>query len=709
MAYTAGNWVQLAGVPDEKLREIAVSYLKDNYASAGYSEENHSDAWKLIHEESADGESRTPSARMARIEEMRAEALKAKDADEEDINKSSDLAIAYWGMRKELIDERKKADGLVESGSTLKPYILPSLSLRMEKSSVSYSNNAESTIPAGEWRSLADSSFKKHQDEATAARRAAMSPLDAAIDEAPADKQGKIRELINTSLDVSKKAEVTDATTTLVRLHSDLKMKDKQAGKWFGDSDADHAIRTVKRAQKIVAERGTDTDVFTKPSTQPAADPNRVPLPGSSSTYYGQAVSIKPEDARKTARVAISSILLPDANGDSVGLDRVRIEAILDKIPVKEQYSNAELRNLYDQAAAATDPNERYAITAALGVLTLENHFAELRAQDKKWNMFANNESVVDFVKKAAANAAGYEVNDYTVGAAPADGATVGQRSVAIPPAPSGPDNEPYGPYRGQTYAASNTPRGTVREAQLLLEALGSEYSTGAGNSRRFGAGQQDASAMDGIVGEMTDAAIRKFQGENNLEVTGALDEATITNLREVVAARAAAAGRGQTGNGAGTTTTTDPKAELATIISGLKDDSGSPLSGADLNVFTTKEFIEKAAKELKVEESKVAGFVSNPLTSGMIVEKTKEETIKKISKQLTDAGVEADVVTRIASTIDVSQQGQIKSSFIQAVEAFTGRADANNVFDAVDAALLEDPKAIGLIAGAIKSGQITI
>lgn len=133
-----------------------------------------------------------------------------------------------------------------------------------------------------------------------------------------------------------------------------------------------------------------------------------------------------------------------------------------------------------------------------------------------------------------------------TGGAGTGTGGSGGEANGDIPPAPGGPDNEPAGPYRGQEYPASNTPRGTVREAQLLFEALGPEYSTGRGNTRRFGAGQRDASAMDGIVGEMTDAAIRKFQGENNLEVTGALDEATMTKLREVVAARAAATGQGQ-------------------------------------------------------------------------------------------------------------------------------------------------------------------
>lgn len=421
VSYVAGQRIPLAGVPDSMLRTIAQEYVKQNFSSIGATQNNYNEAITIT-QRSLSG-SRTFADRFANIEAMRREALQGKSAQEQvSINKSYDLAIAFWGMRQELVIARNQANTQAQNNpEALRSFELPSLSERIRSFSQSAGTREGSmrTVEAGAWRSAAQSAEQARQVEETASRRAALSPIRAALDEVPAGNERNALQRLLTRANQSAQALGVNSPAALVaNMHAALDDEDNRENYWWGSSIADRAKAVLRNAQAIAAARGVD-NIFDAPAAQSASQGN------------GTDASASQPDAAGT--------------GGAVG------------------------------------------------------------------------ES--------------------------------GRTSSDIPPAPSGPDNEPYGPYRGQTYAASNTPRGTVREAQLLLEALGPEYSTGAGNTRRFGAGQQDASAMDGIVGEMTDAAIRKFQGENNLEVTGALDEATMTKLREVVAARTAAAGQGQTGD----------------------------------------------------------------------------------------------------------------------------------------------------------------
>ncbi len=162
--------------------------------------------------------------------------------------------------------------------------------------------------------------------------------------------------------------------------------------------------------------------------------------------------------------------------------------------------------------------------------------------------------------------------------APPAGDAAAPAAGGDVPPAPAGDDAEPSKPYKAKTYGATGTPRGTVREAQLLLQAMGE--STGKGNNNRFGAGQFEKSAMDGIPGPMTDAAIKKFQKDNKLEETGALDEPTMTKLREVAGPKLEAA---KAAGGAG--------AEKDAPVDGAAADAPAPakIAGTDAAIAALK------------------------------------------------------------------------------------------------------------------------
>jgi hypothetical protein len=91
-------------------------------------------------------------------------------------------------------------------------------------------------------------------------------------------------------------------------------------------------------------------------------------------------------------------------------------------------------------------------------------------------------------------------------------------------------DDKPVTSYRGQTYPASNTPRGQVRQAQADLETLGIG-STGPKNHASLADGKADPAKMDGIVGPATTETIQKFQEASHLPVTGELDPKTMETL----------------------------------------------------------------------------------------------------------------------------------------------------------------------------------
>lgn len=358
------------------------------------------------------------------------------------------------------------------------------------------------------------------------------------------------------------------------------------------------------------------------------------------------------------------------------------LQAALDELPASDAAVVRMVRRA-NREALANGVNEPAAL--------MNNMRAAFRAQDDwYWTIDSSTaDKAMDVIERAEAIAAERGVDSIFVataaeapaqgngtttdapqpngtdtgGAGTGTGASGGEANGDIPPAPGGPDNEPAGPYRGQEYPASNTPRGTVREAQLLFEALGPEYSTGRGNTRRFGAGQRDASAMDGIVGEMTDAAIRKFQGENNLEVTGALDEATMTKLREVVAARAAATGQGQATDGAGTATATDLRTQLAPQLAAVANLSDAPLSRADL----------------------VSQYA-------------------QLQQALTNSGLSQEKITEFNNA---GSMATLTNGFLGSIEQALGLT-VDSKADARLLALLTDPTAGPIIASAINAGSIT-
>ncbi len=91
--------------------------------------------------------------------------------------------------------------------------------------------------------------------------------------------------------------------------------------------------------------------------------------------------------------------------------------------------------------------------------------------------------------------------------------------SENAPPPPSSADGNTVGNARAVAPAGGPS-RELVREAQTLL------------NSRGFNVG-----AADGVAGRQTRAAVRDFQGKNDLPVTGAVEEALIAQLAAVAPA----------------------------------------------------------------------------------------------------------------------------------------------------------------------------
>lgn len=235
------------------------------------------------------------------------------------------------------------------------------------------------------------------------------------------------------------------------------------------------------------------------------------------------------------------------------------------------------------------------------------------------------------------------------------------------------------------TGIASGLTPDQIKQIQFDLESLGYDTNQPGGFDASKG-----VAGMDGKAGRVTRPSMEKFLKDNNLGAV--FNEAAIAKLHELAEAKRAAAPAAAAGT-----------ESLATVAAGLKDAQGNALSSEDVVVYDTQEFKNQLAQKDAITQAAVAA--SPTLANDSI----KADSIAKISQQLQAAGVEADKISKITATINVDAQGHVTSDFLEQVEKLAGFTDANKIFDARDAALLADPKAIGLIAGAIKSGQLSV
>lgn len=270
-----------------------------------------------------------------------------------------------------------------------------------------------------------------------------------------------------------------------------------------------------------------------------------------------------------------------------------------------------------------------------------------------------------------------------------------------VPAAPAGDDNEPTKPYKAQTYAATGTPRGTVREAQLLLQAMGE--STGKGNGDRFGAGQLEKTAMDGIPGPATDAAIKKFQKANGIEETGALDEATLAKLREVAGLKleaARAAGGEKTPAPAvastaadGATSTTVLAQRFAKEIAAVKEATTTP----------TNYYNEAEVKSAVAEDS--YGLVTDPFKAPDAIKDKIDKGIKdKTIKNLEDMGIKLSAQQQGELTVS---RGIIYSPLIKDIETALGLAVVDGKMDANLSAILKISELQKVVAEAVGNNSL--
>ena len=696
ISYEGGAKFSLAGIPAAKISEHAREYVKANRAATGATEANVTEAWGI--------ESRLTGSnvaqRLSSLEANRAYALKGKSgAAAEKINHEYDLVLAYYGVRAEML--------AAQSAST--PFSFPDITQRIAYASApSTSNRGDSPSVVGAWRGQALRVAKQNEQAKLDAKREEMAPIYAAIDTLPAGEQ---KNAIKTILErAHSDAKAAGSTHPLAHMKETLNGEPKGM---FSATQAETALAVIEKAEGIAKGReGSNGDVFLKGSVwkaqKKAADDakaaeQRTRLFGTTNMHYGDTISIAPADSRKNATLVVMSTTF--ANGGH--FDGEVVNQIFAKLEengkLQPPYSNGLLRTLYDAEAtkvAAKDQNAANAFQAAISILTLENQFAAERAAGQtSHKLVASNEALRAFNRNAFAKAGTYAEGDLTVApvtsdvplqgdsqGGPVDSGTVARGSnkvilyslkhgtrlgfdTDIVPAPN-PDEVPQ-----------FTSVDQVKELQRSLGVLD-----------------------DGMYGPLTHAAmVAKAKAVNESKKPKDYNFTLEGVLASFVDAISKLLGGGQSNTASTGATATDPATALAAIVAGLKDAAGQPIAGTDLDVRTTPEYQAEFAK-LTPAKKAAASVIPNLVSDGI-----KESTIATISKQLGDAGVEADVITRITSTIDVDAQGRINSSFIQAMEAFAKRADANNVFDAVDAALLKDPQAIALIAGAIKSRQLSI
>lgn len=489
VSYVAGEKIALAGVPTEGIRLIVKNYLQANYKNIGATEENFNAAQAIRTRVKGN----TITEQMMHVEDMRAEELKGKKGPEADkINKSYDLALAYYGMYSEL--------RTAQNAGGDEAYSLPSLPSRLAMPRID-EIDGRTLSPAGKWRAKIQDGLEARKKEKRAAELSGMAPIYAAIAEQPESERAELKRVLESAHKKAKENGVTGSDNLLANMRQSLNSENTTFN-WLTDGSADAALKVIARAQEIAKERGTE-NVFAKPSAQPApvqqavqnANPERVPLYGSPTNYYGQTLSTTADKARNNARVAILSSTFEGGNH----FDSKRVGEILAAIEVKESYSNAELRNLHDQAIAATGESERNSIVAALSVLTLENKFAELRAAGKKWNMFADNDKVVAFIDQSAQSAASYAVDDKTVAAVEGagDGASVGGDTTTRTGF-----RKVYGRKDGSMPVPPEDEVPTFTDAEQVKELQRSLGLTGA--------------EVDGMYGPVTHAAMKAKAAQQN-------------------------------------------------------------------------------------------------------------------------------------------------------------------------------------------------
>lgn len=508
-----------------------------------------------------------------------------------------------------------------------------------------------------------------------------------------------------------------------------------------GNNDHGRAGRETSHSDLLVQARGNRMVPTAQPTGQPQPAPAGAPagaapagavMHGTSNMRYGELVSITPQNARHNARLVILS-----ANFNGNHFNNERVNEILSRIPVKGRYPNDTLRALADEyqtlvtqsnqlraqarpplsseniRALTTQANEARqdanAVMAVIGVLTLENRFARARAAgDTRLRAFANNDEVVSFYQDAVRRAGTYSIDDQSVAPAGAAGGQDGEGpGGSAAPAAGG------GAVRKRSMQKQFTPIDPA--VQLALERLGMDTGQpGTDGPNQFDA--TGASTPDGKRGQFTNKAIEDFRARDPKYK----DMSEEDLFKEIIAEGAkakpsAAADAGKEGAAETAEKDADPAVALAAIVAGLKG-----VSGDDLDVRTTNEFqIELAASEQVTKEAnpiKRAAIIAGAtnLENKEVAASIKKSAVATISAALKSAGVDQDKIDAFTGNIDVDLEGRIKGKSIKALELFAGRRDANETYDAVDMALLDDKtptgkQAIPLIAQAIQSGKLSV
>lgn len=425
VSYVAGEKIALAGVPTEGIRLIVKNYLQANYKNIGATEENFNAAQAIRTRVKGN----TITEQMMHVEDMRAEELKGKKGPEADkINKSYDLALAYYGMYSEL--------RTAQNAGGDEAYSLPSLPSRLAMPRID-EIDGRTLSPAGKWRAKIQDGLEARKKEKRAAELSGMAPIYAAIAEQPESERAELKRVLESAHKKAKENGVTGSDNLLANMRQSLNSENTTFN-WLTDGSADAALKVIARAQEIAKERGTE-DIFLsgtalKQQREAAAKAQASVLFGTQNIHYGDSLSIAPDQARQTATVAILSAGF--GKDGKARFDANRVNEILAAVDMREitgPYTNAELRYLHDAKNQATDQNEKNALTAVIGILTLENKFAEDRAAGKNsFKMFASNKYVVNYYNAAATRAAGFASDDATVSAAPgAGGSQAGGDSTA--------------------------------------------------------------------------------------------------------------------------------------------------------------------------------------------------------------------------------------------------------------------------------------
>jgi peptidoglycan hydrolase-like protein with peptidoglycan-binding domain len=200
-----------------------------------------------------------------------------------------------------------------------------------------------------------------------------------------------------------------------------------------------------------------------------------------------------------------------------------------------------------------------------------------------------------------------------------------------------------------------------------VLDAV--KYSTGGKNSACALDASFTAASMDGICGPRTDDAIRKFQADQKLEVTGKFDEATMAKLKELAEPKLAAlktAAPAQTEVAAAPTTPAPAVTDYTAIRTALAD----------------KLTLIQPLPDTPVE------------LSGAEVKQGIDSAVKKLN----DAGIKA-----VATDFTADDKGVVSSVIFGNIETILGMTK-DSKGDTRLASLLDDPAALKALAPALNS-----